>query len=361
MLKTYFLIRRSTLYCRFTDKDQNIIEVSTGKKLLRSEFNSKLQHSESHEVNRLLIRWKEIAKRASIHNVKELINSESHDLLTLSELVDNYILSKPELSDGTIEKYRGFANILLRYCPRFDLSIDRISKADIMGIYKSFRNHMSINSAHKRMQQLTIFLNHAVAFEMIDRNVMNGLKFKKEQKEIVFLDKEELDRIKTKEIDIERLELVRDIFVFQCYTGCEYSRVSELKDSNVVKGIDSNIWIDTVRKKTGKRAKVLLHPVALDLLEKYSGNEYCFPVISNVKMNAYLKEIGSICGIKKKLHTHLARHTFATTICLLNGLSFGVTAKMMGISVSRLESTYGKIVDQRVVREVKDSWLRDAV
>ena len=137
------------------------------------------------------------------------------------------------------------------------------------------------------------------------------------------------------------------MFVFCCYTGLEYSRVQTLTPDQI-KSDGQRFWIESVRKKTGKYANPRLLPVALELIEKYKGSAKCFPVRSNVKMNAYLKEIADICGIEKRLHTHLARHTFATTICLANGVSAEATAQMMGITLTMLLKKYGKIIDQRV-------------
>ena len=139
-----------------------------------------------------------------------------------------------------------------------------------------------------------------------------------------------------KDISITRVEVVRDLFLFQCYTGLAYKDLQSLTKNNIQIGIDKFRWIIINRKKTGTLCKIPLLPISEGIIKKYS-NHICnevsdklFPVPSNQKMNAYLKEVGDICGIHKALHSHLARHTFATTVTLSKGIPMETVSKLLG-------------------------------
>jgi len=152
----------------------------------------------------------------------------------------------------------------------------------------------------------------------------------------------------------ERLSQVRDVFLFCCFTGLAYSDVYKLRLSNITKGIDGNRWIFTNRTKTGTRSAIPLLPSATTILDRYSDNPYCIskdraiPVSSNQKMNEYLKEIATLCDINKPLSSHIARHTFATTVTLLNGVPIESVSKMLGHTSIRTTQIYAKVLDIKV-------------
>ena len=176
--------------------------------------------------------------------------------------------------------------------------------------------------------------------------------------ERAFLDQVEIDAIANKEFKIERLSLVRDIFLFSCYTGLAYIDVKQLTDKNIVLGIDGERWIGTHRQKTDSPSNVPLLPFAEAILLKYKEHPQCLnnglllPVLSNQKMNSYLKEIGDVCGINKELTFHIARHTFATTITLTNGVSIESVSKMLGHRSIKTTQHYAKIVDKKVSEDM---------
>jgi site-specific recombinase XerD len=166
-----------------------------------------------------------------------------------------------------------------------------------------------------------------------------------------YLTQEEIDIILSKELPRESLTVVRDIFVFCCYTGLAYSDVKKLKHNEIVKGIDGSLWIQTFRAKTKTRVPIPLLQNALDIIERYKINESCgfvFPVPSNQKMNEYLKEIAGICKITKNLTCHIARHSFATTITLSNGVPIETVSKMLGHTNIKTTQIYGKVVDFKI-------------
>jgi site-specific recombinase XerD len=173
------------------------------------------------------------------------------------------------------------------------------------------------------------------------------------------LTKEELDRLIKKKFDIERLNVVRDVFVFCCYTGLAYVDVHKLKRSELVKGIDGDLWIYTSRKKTDTLSRIPVLPAALSVIESYNDHPQCIaedsllPVMSNQKMNAYLKEIADLCKINKLLTFHIARHTFATTVTLNNGVPIESVAKMMGHTSIKTTQIYAKVMDHKISSDMQ--------
>lgn len=151
-----------------------------------------------------------------------------------------------------------------------------------------------------------------------------------------------------------RLEQVRDIFIFCCFTGLAYIDVQQLRNDHLGIGIDGNKWIFKNRQKTDTRSKIPLLPIAEELVQKYSDHPKCvnedrvLPVLSNQKMNSYLKEIGDVCGIQKEITFHMARHSFATSVTLTNGVPIESVSKMLGHRSLRTTQHYAKILDRKV-------------
>lgn len=187
------------------------------------------------------------------------------------------------------------------------------------------------------------------------------LGFKMTKKEVVreFLSKEELENMAAKELNVERLAQVRDIFLFSCFTGLAYADVQKLRRSELVIGPDGEKWVITRRQKTATPSRIPLLPMALQVLEKYKNHPQCLhqdkvlPVPSNQKLNSYLKEIADLCGIRKAMTFHTARHTFATTVTLLNGVPMESVSKMLGHTNLRTTQHYARILDQKVGADMR--------
>ena len=173
------------------------------------------------------------------------------------------------------------------------------------------------------------------------------------------LTERELQRMINKTFPIKRLEQVKDTFLFCCFTGLAYVDVQKLSKQHIVEGSDGEHWIKTKRAKTSTLSSIPLLPMAEKILEKYKDhaseteNELLLPIISNQKMNAYLKEIADVCGIKKKLTFHLARHTFATTITLSNGVPIESVSKMLGHRSLKTTQIYAKVIDQKLREDME--------
>ncbi|RXG13314.1 site-specific recombinase XerD [Leeuwenhoekiella aestuarii] len=215
------------------------------------------------------------------------------------------------------------------------------------------------NSALKYVNNFKKIIRIALANKWMDHDPLINYKVKFEPVEREFLSQEEVDALWSKDLHFDRLKLVRDMFVFSCYTGLAYSDVEKLSKSDITLGIDGDRWIRINRTKTGAKSSIPLLPVAEQILERYENHpevensERVIPVFSNQKSNAFLKEIAIMCGITKPLTTHLARHTFATTITLTNGVPIETVSKMLGHQSLRTTQHYAKIVDRKISDDMK--------
>jgi integrase len=163
---------------------------------------------------------------------------------------------------------------------------------------------------------------------------------------IIYLTDEELKQLEKHSFSQPRLQQVKDLFIFCCYTGLAYAEMSSLTTKNIEIGFDGNEWIQMIRKKTNRKISVPLLPKAKEILEKYN-NE--LPRISNQKFNSYLKEISALLSIDKKLTHHIARKTFATTVLLFNNVPMEIVSELLGHSNMNITmSHYGKVVQKKV-------------
>ncbi|NCD67908.1 site-specific integrase [Mucilaginibacter agri] len=184
--------------------------------------------------------------------------------------------------------------------------------------------------------------------------------FKTSRKEVirVALSKEELCTIANKVFETDRLNHVRDIFLFSCYTGLAYIDVCKLRRIDIATGIDGGQWIISTRQKTESATRLPLLPPALQIMAKYEDDPKCcikglvLPVLTNQKMNSYLKEIADGCRINKNLTFHIARHTFATTVTLSNGVPIETVSKMLGHKSLKQTQHYAKIVDLKISEDM---------
>ncbi|MXV50440.1 tyrosine-type recombinase/integrase [Pedobacter sp. HMF7647] len=265
-----------------------------------------------------------------------------------------------EYAPGTYERYqtslKHTADFLKWKYNLSDIDIRKIDH-DFIREYdfylRSVRNCAN-NSAVKYLKNFGKIIRLCLANGWISINPLSNYKIKTKTVEREFLTKEEIALMATKRFNIPRLGQVRDIFLFSCYTGLAYADVKKLKRSELVKGIDGEMWIHTYRQKTSTPSKIPLLPFALELIKNYQDYPQCqvsnslLPVLSNQKMNAYLKEIADLCNIKKDLTFHIARHTFATTITLLNGVPIETVSKMLGHTNLKTTQHYAKILDIKV-------------
>ncbi len=214
------------------------------------------------------------------------------------------------------------------------------------------------NTTMKYLSNFKKIVNICLKNGWLPRNPFLGYKMTKREIERPYLSQEELERISTKAFVAARTNQVRDIFLFCCYTGLAYADVKKLSRAEIATGIDGEKWIFTHRQKTESATRLPLLPPAQEILERYKDHPQCLnnglllPVLSNQKMNTYLKEIADACDITKKMTTHTARHTFATTVTLTNGVPIETVSKLLGHKNLKTTQHYAKILDLKVSQDM---------
>ncbi len=214
------------------------------------------------------------------------------------------------------------------------------------------------NAALKHIERIRKVVKKAVINDWLIKDPFMGFSGKQEKSHRTYLTGEELSAIENKTFAVDRLERVKDIFVFCCYTGLAHVDVQNLTARHLVKGIDGKKWIYTFREKTHTKSNIPLLPPAIGILQKYNPGEAknpdaaLLPVITNIKTNAYLKEIADVCGIRKNLTFHMARHTFATTITLTNGVPIETVSKMLGHTKIITTQIYAKVLENKVSEDM---------
>ncbi len=285
----------------------------------------------------------------------------SEYLLRLIQLHNDYVKRKVgiEVSKATYTKYctlqlKVKAFIRKEYKSN-DIALDQLNKGFLMGfeLYLKADEHIGHNTAIKYIQFLKRVINYGIGMEWLKFDPFKAFKCSLHQVVRECLTQEEIDAIRTKEFPTQRLNHVRDIFIFSCYTGLAYADVKKLKHGEIAKGIDGKLWIQTFRAKTNTRVPIPLLPHALALVKQYTDgvadpSSSVFPVPSNQKMNSYLKEIADVCGITKQLTFHIARHSFATTVTLSNGVPIETVSKMLGHTNIKTTQIYSKVVDFKI-------------
>lgn len=204
--------------------------------------------------------------------------------------------------------------------------------------YLKTENECQQNTVIRYMKCLKKITNLALANEWIAKDPFIGIKF--HEKEVIreFLTMDELLTIYHKEFPLERITVVRDVFIFAAFTGLAFIDVQQLSPEHIVQDNNGNLWIRKPRQKTKNMCNIPLLDIPLEILRKYADypaskkKGVLLPVPCNQKMNSYLKEIADLCQIKKNLTTHTARHSYATSVCLANGVSIENVAKMLGHS-----------------------------
>lgn len=216
------------------------------------------------------------------------------------------------------------------------------------------------NTVIRYMKCLKKITNLALANEWIAKDPFIGIKF--HEKEVIreFLTLEELQTIYQKEFTIERIVLVRDIFIFAAFTGLAFIDVQQLSPEHLVRDDNGNLWIRKPRQKTKNMCNIPLLDIPQEILKKYENHSFrhkkgtLLPVPCNQKMNSYLKEIADLCNIQKKLTTHTARHSYATSVCLANGVSIENVAKMLGHSNIKMTQHYAKVLDRSIMKDMRN-------
>jgi integrase/recombinase XerD len=213
---------------------------------------------------------------------------------------------------------------------------------------------LQLSTLNKAVQRFRKVVSYAISQNHIDKDPFYSYKAKRVKKEIIFLTKEQLKTLEEKNFEIVRLQQIKDMFVFCCYTGLGFKEMINLKYNDITYRFDNNEWLTIKRNKTSKNYYVPLLPQAKVIIDKYQNDsDFVLPQMSNPKFNAYLKEIATIVGLDFNLTHHIARKTFATTVLLFNDISMEVVSELLGHSkLSTTQEHYAKVVQSKVSEQM---------
>jgi site-specific recombinase XerD len=312
-------------------------------------------------------------KVITVDAVKSLFLGTDQNEITLIKLGEYHNTEmKDKLADGTMKNYytteKYIGKFLKEKYHRADITLAELNYKFILDFESYLSKHqpkdhqkpLHNNGIMKHIERLCKMVNMAITMDWLVKDPFAKYKQHFDKVERFYLTKEELSAIENKKFSIERLQTVKDLFLFSCYTGLAYIDTMKLTAGNIVKGIDGNDWLITSRQKTDTDVRIPLLPQAEELIKKYHNHPKAvnygtlFPVISNQKMNAYLKEIADLCNINKAITFHIARHTFATTVTLSNGVPIESVSKMLGHTTIRSTQVYAKVVEQKLSEDMQN-------
>lgn len=369
-----------TIIARITVNGKSV-EVNTGVKSYIHQWNAKRHQiigktKETNQKNRTLdnvrikinqIYYKQTlyAESTTAKTIKDCYtgaDKDFHYILSLFSKHNEKIQKQIDIckSAATYQKYEVTRKHLASYIKNGwkteDIPITRISYRFICDFetYLKTEAKCGHNTTAKFMQFFKRIIIIALNDNYIKINPFQNYQIKLRQVDREFLTMEELEKIINKEFPIKRLEIIRDLFIFSSFTGLAYIDLKNLKKEHLYASIDGNLWIRINRQKTKEMSSIRLFDIPKQLILKYNDpqSEYLFPVPSNQKVNAYLKEVADLCNIKKDITFHVARHTMATTIGLENGLPIESLAKMLGHANIKTTQIYAKITDLKLNKDM---------
>lgn len=373
---------KANIYIRVTLNGKRV-NISLKKKINISTWDEKLQRANGtdkdsrilnlylNEVQSKVYRIYEDFKREEVPFTSQMVKArflgEDKTRFSFQELVDYYNEKmQHKLHKNTMGQYKTSQRYMIEFIMKEyklnDIPLSDLEYSFIIGFEDFLRSYMpksgqskiGNNTAMKHIKRLRRMVTLAYRMKWIDRDPFVNFKMKIEKKERSFLTDFELLSIEDLSSSIERLMVVKDLFVFSCYTGISYVDIVQLTENNIVIGIDGSPWIMANRVKTGAPFKIPLLPKAATLIDKYKDHyrtndtSSLLPKLSNQKLNSYLKEIADLCGIKKNLTFHMARHTFATTVTLSNGVPIETVSKLLGHTKLSTTQIYARVVERKV-------------
>lgn len=328
-------------------------------------LNSYLKQIEAgiFENYREMILQKKLFNAEDLRNMYLGVKPDEHSLMSLVKYHNTDL--KDTLEWGTMKNYettQKYIQLFLKSKKINDILLSQLSYKFVVDLelflraFKPIDHHkpMGNNTVMKHIERLKKMVNVAIKNEWLEKDPFAKFEKKFIKRDRGFLTDKELKAIEGLKFNAERLDLVRDLFVFSCYTGLPYSEVMQLTPENIEMHKDGVHWIRMSRKKTNEPVRVPLLPMPMKIMKKYRTNVRAivhakvFPKISNQKLNAYLKEIADLSRIKKTLTFHLARHTFATTITLANGVPIESVSKMLSHTSIRTTQIYARVIEQKV-------------
>ena len=285
------------------------------------------------------------------NNLKEFLQKGCCDSYTIADLFSDYfvILKKRlgvDLSDSVYHKYEKARDLFFAHTPS-NTQLRDITSGVIVDFYAELNRVYKKSTTSYIMTRVKTFFLYAFNNGKIDFNPFYQIRLTKPLANVECLTEDELQRMGRKKFSIDRIAKVRDVFLFQCYSGLAYIDVAGLTKEDIQK--TGNIYfINKKRVKTGMEYTSVILPEGVKILEKY---DFVLPVLSNQKYNSYLKEVADLCRITKSLHTHIGRHTYAS-LCLNKGVRLEVLSRMLGHTNVKQTQHYAKLVKTTIFDEV---------
>jgi integrase len=361
------------IYCRITiNKERK--QFSTGNSINPKDWNSKKQLAESKLIDYKILNGQLSIIKQKLNNIYFKIQIDNVTI-KVEDIFDMYFKKPSKKEDSVIsyinkdlEKlkrligkdlkqstwnkfnyaYNDVASFIKFYykqkdIPLIELSLNFIEQFEYY--LKTEKNNKQV-TLNKTIQRFRKPIKNAISEGYIDRDPFLMYKSCRVKKEITFLTTDELYKLENYLFKQTRLNQVKDLFIFCCYTGLAYNEMISLKSENIIIGFDNMEWIQMKREKTSKQIAIPILPKAKAILNKYDN---ILPKFSNQKVNSYLKEIAAIVGINKNITHHIARKTFASTILLYNDVPMEIVSELLGhSSIVVTQESYGKIVRKKV-------------
>ena len=331
--------------------------------------NTALENNRS-KVLKIYNQLEAIGKPVTAEQIRNVLIGKSknrHALIQVFKLYNKQLESKVGhgYSHGTLEKYKATCQKVENYIRyqfnRSDLFLDELDYQFITNYELYLKSE--VKNKHNTVSKSISFLKRIIRYSMhngwLDKDPFLSFRCPYKDPDRAFLAQEELEILQNKRLLVNRLSIVRDMYVFSCYTGLPFSDMEKLTPADISTGIDGEKWIIYNRIKTGNRTAIPLLPVPLSIIDKYKNYPVnvnkgrLLPVYSNQKINGYLKEVAVICGIEKTLTFHTARHTFATTVTLTNDVPIETVSKMLGHTSIKTTQIYSKVVDTKISQNMK--------
>lgn len=256
--------------------------------------------------------------------------------------------------------YRCLKACVQSFYEKEDIVFPELSRDFIIYVERHMRleKRLCQNTLVRYMKCFKKFVNMGLNMGWMRINPFAGIQYRQQENDPTFLTLEEVKTIAGMEFPVARLNIVRDMFLFSCFTGLAFIDVQQLAPEHIVRDNNGNLWIRKPRQKTKNMCNIPLLDIPQEILRKYADHSTCrkkgvlLPVPCNQKMNSYLKEIADICMIRKNLTTHCARHSYATSVCLANGVSLENVAKMLGHSNIKMTQHYARVLDSSILRDM---------
>ena len=357
---------------------QNVLEKNwcdKSSRVLKRTKNAKRINDELDFINsnikKAFLELKDEGVPISAKAVKLRCTGKDRPVTTIRDLIHYHTENDlKKLAPGTAKNYAATEKYILRFV-KFEYKCDDIYLSQIDYTYivkfedylrtcKTLKRGQPLNNngRMKHLERLKKFTTLALKHRWIKSNPFALYQLKYEDFDCPFLEENELKTISSIVLTDDSLNIVRDVFVFSCYTGLCYIEVKNLKTGDIVNGIDKEDWIMVRRQKSKTPVKLPLLEEAKRILDKYKNYSLAvnanklLPVYSDQKINKYLKEIAKLCNIKKNLTFHVARHTFATTITLLNDVPLETVSKMLGHTKLSTTQKYARVVEKKISKDM---------